>query len=842
MKKITARILAFILVFAMAFPITTSLSPETYASAAAVALKATKKTVVLGSTYTITLKDSSNVSKKSFKSSNTKIATVNGKGVVTPVAVGTAKITCTTTLKTGATVTLTCTITVKKRTPATQIAFKNVVKDKINAHIIEAGSSYDFNMAMTPKNATDTCYFTITDPEIASVNSKGVVTAKKEGITTLEVRAGLNAAGAKKSTVMAKTYIYVTPKVVVTPSPTPTPTPAVAPKATGISMISSQELQVNFNTAIEKSSVIDKNGQLITGAITITPGNNAANYGTLSAKLSEDKKTVCIFATGEFNGNYVVTVFNKVLSADGQIMEAVSFQTDYKDTVGPEYIDSEITGNGYVCQINFNEAIDISGLQIISVNGTTNQTVKSRVSSVYSYTLSEDKKSLKIDLSACGEKVINVMVGMVGIKDTKGNASKQYQLNPIIRCDGTDKPVANIISAVRESKTIITATFDQAIQYGGLAIVDGIYLTGVIDSENPRIVHYTIPNTSTMLSGAKSVLFSGYRNYNMVNTTSNNRTMTVNFTLDTTPPKVVESNLKSEVVNGLTVYTLELLYDKNISVVSPSGNLSAMVNNVNADIYSTTMGYTATASNKKLTLTLSGSSFEAGYYTFTIPAGLVMDSLENSSIETRVTASQQVGSKSELPQPVSVMQDPTNLNKIIVKFPTKLDTESAQLVSNYRVNDSIIPKAAIITQQSNTGATVELVFASGAFATNGTYKMTISGVKGYNGTYGEIKLYNTVLSLTNNNCPEIISCKLTGSNIVQITLTKSVTGQGQFQIYTPSGLKNCETVNASGNVIYVILPEAVYSSAILKVISHSFVDSTNSKANLPEQFVAEKAY
>ncbi len=840
MKKITTRILAFILVFAMALPIATVLTPETKASAAAITLTDSKKTVVLGNTYTVKLKDSSNVSKKSFKSSNTKIATVNGKGVVTPVAPGKATIKCTATLKTGTTVSATCTITVKKRVPAKEVAFKNLVHDKINAHIIEVGGSYDFNTKLTPTNSTDSSYFSIADSEIASVSSYGVVTAKKEGITILEVRAGLNATDAKKSSVITKTYIYVTPKTAVTPSPTPTQAPAVTPKATGIDMVGSQELQVKFNTPIQKSSVIDGNSKLVEGAITITPGNGANSYGNLTAKLSEDKTTVCIYSTGEFNGTYVVTVFNKVMSAEGQLIEPASFQTDFKDLVGPSYVNSELTNNGYICKINFNEAIDISGLQIISVSGTNSQTVKSRLTTTYNYVLSADQKSLLVDLSSCGEKVINVMVGMIGIKDIKGNNSAQYTLNVNVICDGREKPVANIVSAVRESKTTLVATFDQPIEYGGYAIIDNSYLNGVVDSDNAKVVRYALVNTSD--TGTKSVVFSGYRNFNMVNLTTNNQTRTVNFTLDTTAPSLVKCELISEVINQITVPSLELTYDKNVYVVNGSGTLSALINSANGDVYTKSLNYTAVAKDKKVILTFSGQNLELGFYTITLPSGLVMDTLENLSVSTKISISNQIGSSATLPQPISIIQDGTNPSKILVTFTNKLDSASAQLVSNYKINGSIVPSSAMIVEQSNNNAVVELTFSSGAFSTTGLYTITVSGIKGFNGTYGEMNVYNSVVTLIENNSPKVSSCKLTGPGMVQLTLTKEVTGTGRFQVITSSGYVEADSVYASGKYIFISFPTSVTTSTYVKLITNEFIDANNNLANIPSQILAERAY
>lgn len=842
MKKMTAKILAFILVFAMAFPVAAIMRPETVASAASVALTATKKTVVIGNTYTVTIKDKTLVSKTSYSSSNTKVATVNGKGVVTAIAAGTAKITCKVTLKSGALVTLYCTITVKKRVPATAVAFKNVIHEEINAHIIEVGDKYDFNMKLTPTTSTDSTYFTIADSEIASVTAGGIVTAKQEGITVLEARAGMNATEANKAsnTVVAKTYIYVKPKTVVTPTATPTPTPVPEAKATGVTMVSSQEIQIQFNTAIDKTSVIDNNANLVSGAISVTKGSGALDYGTLLPKLSADKKSLSLTCSGEFNGTYVVTVFNKVMSEDGQIVTAASFQSEFKDNVGPSYVTSEISDNGNACQIIFNEAIDISNLAIIAVSGSNNETVKSKLSNIANYSLSADRKSLTVDMTGCGERAINVMVSMVGIKDLKGNASAQYQMNVLVQTDTTEKPIANVVSVVRESKTTIVATFDKPIETAGYAILDNNNLYGVIDIADRTKVRYTLMNTT--VTGTKAIVFRDYRNYNMVYAASTSQTRAVDLTLDTTPPKVVESSLTTVVNEGITSQILELKYNKNISVVSPSGTIGAKISSVNADIYTRNLSYTAVASGQTLTLTFTGQVLEAGYYTITMPASIVMDTLENLSTQETIVVTKQGGSSSVLPQPTSVDQDITNPSKITVKFANKLDLASAQTVTNYRVNGVYTPVSATVTSQSDTEAVVELIFNSGTFTTNGSYTFTASGVKGHNGTYGEMSIYNTVLSLINNNSPQVKSCQLITTNMIQITLTKDVTGTAKFMVYTSSGYVEANGVYTAGNIVYVSLPVSIDVGTYIMTTENQLVDSSNNIANIQSPMAVSKGF
>ncbi len=839
MKRVIAKLLAFILVFAAAVPVTTSFANTSVVSAASVALTETKKTVVMGSTYTLALKDDTLVTKKSYKSSNVKIVTVNGKGVVTPVKVGTAKVACTVTLKSGQTVKLICNITVKNRIPATKLTL-NAVYDKINAHKIEAGKQFDFNAKLTPTSSNDTVFFTIADSDIATVDENGVVTAIKEGVTVLEARAGVNKTEASKSTnkVVARTYILVTAKAAATPTPTPTPT--ATPKATGVSLISSKEIQIQFNTTIEKSSVINSNNELVPGAVAIVPGTGASAIGTLTASLTEDKKALNLVASGEFSGTYVVSVFSKVMATDGQLVAANAFQSDFKDTVGPAYVSTEVDETGYVSKIKFNEALDISGLTILQVNGSSNATVKAFLSNPSNYTLSADKKSLTISLGSLNEKALNVMVSMVGIKDIKGNASSSYQLNVLVQTDATPKPLANIVEVKRESKTLLVASFDRAIQFGGYAIIDGNYITGVIDNTDNKKVKYTLTNTA--ITGPKNVTFSGWINYNVSSTTGNSQTRAVDFTLDTTAPKIVGYEFTTETENGISTQLLTLSYDKKISLVNGSGTLSALVNSSSGNVYTKSITYTAVANGQKITLTFAGQNFDSGYYNITLPVGMVVDSLENLSASQVISVAKQAGSSAVLPQPVSVLQDLTNPSKIKVTFANKLDQSSAQNVANYLVNNTITPVSATIIEQSESNAVIELTFASGAFGASGTYTIKVSGIKGYNDSYGAMKEYNTILSLVDNSGPVVVSCKLTSPTFVQLTLSKNVTGTGDFQIYAGGSLVNATSTYVAGNVIYITLPQSITDSTYIVNTKNEFRDSNNNLATIPSPIMAVKSY
>ncbi len=142
-----------------------------------VTLNKTKISIYDGKTYTLKATVSpSNTTTKTLKwsSSDTSVAKVSSKGVVTAVAPGTAVITCKT-KDTGKTVK--CTVTVKKVVP------KSVAIDK-DYYQVGYKKSIQLTATISPSNSTDkTLVWTSSNPKYAKVSSTGKVTGLKSGKT-----------------------------------------------------------------------------------------------------------------------------------------------------------------------------------------------------------------------------------------------------------------------------------------------------------------------------------------------------------------------------------------------------------------------------------------------------------------------------------------------------------------------------------------------------------------------------------------------------------------------------------------------------------------------------------
>ncbi len=141
-------------------------------------LKEKKKTLYAGyNTYTIQLNNKSKSAKISYKTSNTKVASVSSKGVVTPKKKGTATITVTV-KQNKKTYNLKTTITVLD--PAISLSQST---DYLNV-----GDTYEFKATVT--GMKDKVVWSISDSKIATITSTGKVTALASGNVKVMATAG----------------------------------------------------------------------------------------------------------------------------------------------------------------------------------------------------------------------------------------------------------------------------------------------------------------------------------------------------------------------------------------------------------------------------------------------------------------------------------------------------------------------------------------------------------------------------------------------------------------------------------------------------------------------------
>lgn len=186
MKKLFSLLLALTMIVT-GF---TMVPENVQAASAKITLNKTKATVYVGKSTTISVKKVTGLSSKSvsYKSSNTKVAKVTSKGKVTGVKKGTATITVTSKKN-------------KKVTAKAKITVKQPVKSITTAKevTLQKGKSFTIQATVLPSDANDKkLTYSSSKKSVATVNSKGKITAKKAGTATITVK---SKDGQKKTTI-----------------------------------------------------------------------------------------------------------------------------------------------------------------------------------------------------------------------------------------------------------------------------------------------------------------------------------------------------------------------------------------------------------------------------------------------------------------------------------------------------------------------------------------------------------------------------------------------------------------------------------------------------------------
>ena len=257
---------------------------------ASITLNITEKTLEEGETVNLTASVlPANASNKSlaWTSSDENVATVDANGLVTAVKEGTATITAK--ANDGSNVSAKCTIKVK----APVVLVEGITLNATEQTLTE-GETFALTASVTPENATNkSLAWTSSDENVATVDANGLVTAVKEGTTTITAKANDGSNASAQCTITVKAAVVLVEGITLnaneqtlTVSETFALTASVAPEnATNKSLA--------WTSSDENVATVDANG-LVTavkeGTATITAkandGSNVSAQCTINVSDS----------------------------------------------------------------------------------------------------------------------------------------------------------------------------------------------------------------------------------------------------------------------------------------------------------------------------------------------------------------------------------------------------------------------------------------------------------------------------------------------------------------------------------------------------------------------------
>ncbi len=807
-------------------------------------LKAAKVELVgEGKTYQMTVLNQVAGSTYKWSTSDSKVAKVNGKGLITAVTSGKADIKCKITYKNKKTKTLTCKVTVT--IPASLVKINNSVDVK-GAHVMTVNSSYDFNNDIVPANSTDNVYWYLRDEDKDYVrlddSSTGKVTALKPG------KAVLTVAAAKPGATMDQVMKSEIKNAIIIEVQEP------VAEVLSADITNSTELKVVFGSAVKKETVVNADNTLVADSIQITRKKNVKNVlaqdpGNLKAELSADNKVLTITSTNSFTGDYGINFTNYIKTTDGIAIVPYYKQLTFIDNIPPAILGGAVLDDsGLIATISFSEPIDFSKFsvpkaQVISAASADQKTI-SILTNRLNYIPSADKKSMYINLSTIATTDFGKMflVTFAGIKDMAGNTPKDYTLTTTIMADNTPKPQAVPMYITRTSYNTLTATFNRAIQPnapGYLSVNNTGNAQGSVDANDNKKVNYTISDAQAALTGVQTVSIGFFNSYNVsaTDTSANTmRTMGVDFSYDKTSPMMLKYEYDQD-KNVLTLY-----YNKEVQLIANSGILGATLVTITDERMSNiNITYTKLASTDDKIIKLQLSNLSAiGNYTFTLPQSMVMDKFRNySPAGITLTVNNATGSDMELPGPYAVTQSTTDLSKVILKFANKLDIVSAETVSNYTIPGVTIVGAQVTDNTADNGATVMLTILEGSIDVSVARPIAITGVKGYNGSYSEMTTYSGMVDLKDNKKPTFLNAVFDKSTRMKVTLNFSEEVQGTLVVRVTQigGTYSYEIPNSvvfDGNRAIINLQSIPTNNSYLRIeiVSYNITDTSGNQAVL----------
>ncbi|MGF7143399.1 hypothetical protein HNQ56_001822 [Anaerotaenia torta] len=836
MKRTAGRwIRRLLLVFAIALPMLLHGTAAT-AKAATPAFKEKEVEIHgIGEEYQLKISNKPAKSKYKWSSSNKKVAKVDSSGLVTSVNKGTAEIECRITYSNGKTKYLYCDITVL--IPAEKIKINNT-SEKNGAHIMRVGESYDFNRTLSPSNSTDKTYWSLdassddANPNAVRIDDSkvGKVTALRSGKIVLVATAAResNEKSAKKSIVKDAVIIEVV---------------GSAPEVLSASIINSKQIRVEFGAPVQSSTVINSNGTL-SGKIRLSRFDSkegeAKDPGILRGTLSGNLKTLTITADNYFNGHYGITFEKGILTSGGEAVYPDYFELDYTavvpddpsnntgntdddnsgtpdpmtpDTDAPRLVQTVLNDNGTTNIITFSEKMDFSGFTVSDaklVAGSSSAAAGSIsfLNTKSNYSFSSDGKSVYIDLAGINSGDYNktFSIAISGVTDTSGNRLAGGSVIVTLRTDTSSKAQARPISIIRTAYDTVTATFSRAIKVPGYAYINGSYASGKVDANDNRKVNYELSYYEQTLSGTQTVSIGFWDSFNVLPQDTYAEKMydfKVNFTTEKVRPQIISHDY-NPALNLLT-----LTFNEKVELYLTTDSLEYTMSSNQRDNIQGFLQYTqASAVGNVIELLLSDMTLY-GDYTFTLPEGFARDTFQNSSYSKTITIRNGSGAGGvvKLAEPYSIYQSEANHSFIYVEFADQLDVATAMDPNNYAISGVTTEEVKLLSNTAN-GATVRLTVEKGSITSSGKRKITVSGIRGYNGTSAEMDSYSKDITLAENKDPELLSVKYDSASKSGIQVKFSEKIQGTMTVTVRernTGNMIGNTVTVSGDTVLIAL-------------------------------------
>lgn len=339
-----------------------------------VSVSPTSKSIKVGETATITatVSNVSNATDTSvtWKSSDTSVATVDDKGVVTAVKAGTATITATSVADTTKSATCAITVTEDSTEPDTPDtpdtpAEKVTLKLSSTSASVKAGENTTIT-ATVANDATDTSVTWKSSDESVATVKDGVVTGVKAGTATI------TATSVADTTVSATCTVTVTEETKVDPTPTPVVT------YYGVTNSSPYIVSTNKSSAVSGDTVTVSVLPGYYAVVTANGSEVAKITGTGTFTMPSDAVTIKAYADSSYA--FIAASFGKSyirVNDGGKLVGTFKTKTEgvVNIKLGSKYAGKTVNiyiGKGNTTDLYKTVELDSNGRATVEVENSTN--------------------------------------------------------------------------------------------------------------------------------------------------------------------------------------------------------------------------------------------------------------------------------------------------------------------------------------------------------------------------------------------------------------------------------------------------------------------------------------
>ncbi|MRX73679.1 hypothetical protein GJU40_16170 [Bacillus lacus] len=597
-------------------------------------------------------------------------------------------------------------------------------------------------------------------------------------------------------------------------------TAALPAAVSEVKVLNAAQLQVVFNKAVDRASVLDASGNLRAGVVTVNSLDSVAP-GSWTAQLSADGKELTLTSTSRLDKRYDVTIDN-VKTTDNVAVAKKTSVISVSDSVRPTYAGVTYGPTGSAI-LTFSEPLNASAAEFagaLTVSGPTLVTVPAGNVSV-----SADRKVYTVVLPAAMTKDQNYTFTLTGLKDYANNLlSPNPVSDTVVRKDvDTVKPTVTAVESAGVGK--VKVTFSEAVDAAAATLkVDGttVAATTSLDA-NRTAVTFT---ASQLTAGVHSIEVAGVRD--LAGNTMDAVTRVIQITADTTAPAFVSQSLKPVGSDQVLVvnYDEEVLVNAGLSVTGTYVNSNSITNNI-API--TGAANLVVGSDKKsIEIKLPAN---AGNYTVTLPAGLARDAAGNLSAARTLTFTLGTPVDTTKPKVSTVVQ--TN-DKLVVTFDRDVTAATALNAANYEIEGVASPFEGAPIFKGNA-RTVELTLKRDAITTSGARNFTVKNVATGSGVVMDAE--TVARSFNETVRPTVTAAKVLNSTQIELTFSEvvrdgSINGNdfSVFQGTSTTALGEVSEV-ITGNKAVITLSTPLTSLSGLVVRAQNGNDVTDQSGN-----------